>query len=340
MMSLNTIWFILFIVIITGYLILDGFDMGVGILHMFAAKDDRERRLNLNSIGPIWDGNEVWLVLGGGALFAAFPIVYASLFSGFYPAMVLVLLVLILRPVAIEFRSKQESARWRKLWDVVFFLTSLLLALLLGVALGNIISGVPLDEQGHINISSILTLLHPFALLMGLTTIAMVTMHGALYLVMKTEGEMQARVHGLVPKLMAAFAVTAVITAILMFVNGYQPTAVYQQIWPLIFPLAAAVCFGLIWLFLQRGHEFKAFVASSGMIACLMLSVAVGMFPNLLISTINESYNLTITNSASQPNTLTVMLIIALIGMPFVLLYTAGVYYIFRGKVQLDADSY
>ena len=339
-MSLNTIWFVLFIVIITGYLILDGFDMGVGILHMFAAKGDRERRLNLNSIGPIWDGNEVWLVLGGGVLFAAFPIVYASLFSGFYPAMVLVLLVLILRPVAIEFRSKQESERWRGLWDVFFFLTSLLLALLLGVALGNIISGVPLDQQGHINIGSVLTLLHPFALLMGLTTIAMVTMHGALYLVMKTEGEMQARVRGFVPRLMGAFAVTAVLTAILMFVNGYQPTAVYKQIWPLIFPLAAAVCFGLILVFLRRGHEFKAFVASAGMIAFLMLSVAVGMFPNLLISTVNESYNLTITNAASQPNTLTVMLVIALIGMPFVLLYTAGVYYIFRGKVQLEADSY
>ena len=130
-MSLNTIWFILFIVIITGYLILDGFDMGVGILHLFAAKNDHERRINLNTIGPIWDGNEVWLVLGGGALFAAFPIVYASLFSGFYPAMMLVLMVLILRPVAIEFRSKQESERWRKVWDVTFFFSSLLFALLL-----------------------------------------------------------------------------------------------------------------------------------------------------------------------------------------------------------------
>lgn len=339
-MSLNTIWFILFIVIITGYLILDGFDMGVGILHLFAAKNDHERRINLNTIGPIWDGNEVWLVLGGGALFAAFPIVYASLFSGFYPAMMLVLMVLILRPVAIEFRSKQESERWRKVWDVTFFLSSLLLALLLGIALGNIIRGVPLDQQGHINIGNILTLLHPFALVMGLTTIAMMAMHGALYINLKTEGEIQARVRGFMPKLMAAFAITAVLTVIFMFIGSYQPVAVYAQIWPIIFPLAAIISFGLIPTFLKRGEEFKAFVASSAMIAFLMLSVAVGMFPNLLISTINEQYNLTITNAASQANTLIVMLIIALIGMPFVLMYTAGVYYFFRGKVVLEADSY
>lgn len=339
-MSLNTIWFILFIIIITGYLILDGFDMGVGILHLFAAKNDQERRINLNTIGPIWDGNEVWLVLGGGALFAAFPIVYASLFSGFYPAMMLVLMVLILRPVAIEFRSKQESVRWRKVWDVLFFLTSLLLALLLGVALGNVISGVPLDQQGNINISSLLSLLHPFALLMGLTTIAMMALHGALYINLKTEGEMQSRAQGFMPKLMAVFAILAVVSALFMFVARYQAVAVYGQIWPLVLPIAAAVSFVLIPVFLRRGAEFKAFVASSAMILFLMLSVAVGMFPNLLISTINEQYNLTITNAASQANTLTVMLIIALIGMPFVLLYTAGVYFYFRGKVVLDADSY
>jgi cytochrome d ubiquinol oxidase subunit II len=339
-MSLNTIWFIIFIAVITGYLILDGFDLGVGILHLFAAKDDKERRLNLNSIGPIWDGNEVWLVLGGGVLFAAFPIVYASLFSGFYPAMVLVLLFLILRPVAIEFRSKQESERWRNLWDVVFFLTSLMLALLLGVALGNVISGVPLDQQGNITISSVLELLHPFALLLGLTTIAMLTLHGALYVNLKTEGELQERVRGYIPWLMAAFAGTAVLTALFILFADYQVMAVYSQIWPLMFPLAAALSFGAIWYFLRRGHEFKAFIASALVIAFLMLSVAVGMFPNLLISTLDTQYNLTITNAASQPNTLTVMLIIALIGMPFVLLYTAGVYYLFRGKVRLDAESY
>ncbi|MBE2222758.1 MAG: cytochrome d ubiquinol oxidase subunit II [Anaerolineae bacterium] len=339
-MSLNTIWFILFIVIITGYLILDGFDMGVGILHMFVAKNDNERRININTIGPIWDGNEVWLVLGGGALFAAFPIVYASLFSGFYPAMMLVLMVLILRPVAIEFRSKQESGRWRTVWDMMFFLTSLLLALLLGVALGNIISGVPLNEEGNIVINNIFDLLKPFDLLLGLTTVAMMAMHGALYINLKTEGELQARVRGFMPKLMGAFAVTAVLSAIFMLVAQFEPVAIYAQIWPLIFPLVAAICFGLIPFFLKRGQEFLAFVASSGMILFLMLSVAVGMFPNLLISNMNQQYNLTITNAASQANTLTVMLIIAVIGMPFVLLYTAGVYYIFRGKVVLEADSY
>lgn len=339
-MSLNNIWFVLFVAVITGYLILDGFDLGVGILHLFVAKGDEERRLNLNSIGPIWDGNEVWLVLGGGVLFAAFPIVYASLFSGFYPAMVLVLLFLILRPVAIEFRSKEAGGRWRNLWDIIFFLSSLMLALLLGVALGNIISGVPLDQQGNINISNVFVLLHPFALLMGLTTILMVAMHGAIYLNLKTEGKLQERVRRFIPRLMAAFALSAVLAAFFAFRADYQIIAVYSQIWPLIFPLAALVSFASIWYFLRRGREFVAFAGSSLMIAFLMLSVAAGMYPNLIISTVDPRYNLTVTNAASQPNTLTVMLIIALIGIPFVLLYTAGVYYIFRGKVRLEADSY
>src|SRR5262245_23738753 len=339
-MSLNVIWFILFVVIITGYLILDGFDLGVGILHLFAAKSDEERRLVLNSIGPIWDGNEVWLVLGGGVLFAAFPIVYASLFSGFYTALMLVLLFLILRTVAIEFRSKRENAPWRNRWDLVFSLASAALALLLGVAFGNIISGVPLDQQGNVTINSVLDLLHPFALWIGATTIVMLALHGSIYLNLKTEGDLQRRARGYIPRLLGVFAVMAVLTIVFMFLSNYQPIAVYSQIWPLIFPLVAALAFVGVWVNVRRGAELWTFVCSAVLIAFSMFSIAVGLFPNLLISTTNPEYSLTIFNAASQPNTLTVMLIIAVIGIPFVLLYTAGVYYIFRGKVHLSPHSY
>src|SRR5687768_13821268 len=211
-MLLNHVWFILFVLIISGYLILDGFDLGVGIVKLFAAKSEEEHRITLNSIGPIWDGNEVWLVLGGGVLFAAFPIVYASLFSGFYTAMMLVLLFLILRTVAIEFRSKREGEGWRSAWDFIFFLGSGGLALLLGIAFGNIVSGVPLDQQGNITIRTVFELLHPFALLMGATTIALLSLHGAVYLDLKTTGDIQERVHTWIPWLMGVFAVLAVVT--------------------------------------------------------------------------------------------------------------------------------
>lgn len=339
-MSLNVIWFILFVIIISGYLILDGFDLGVGILHMFAAKTDTERRISLNSIGPIWDGNEVWLVVGGGVLFAAFPVVYAALFSGFYAAMMLVLLFLILRTVAIEFRSKRDQPRWRSLWDFIFALSSALLAFLYGVAFGNVISGVPLNQQGYIAINSVLDLLHPFALWMGVTTVALLALHGALYLNLKTTGAIQARVQKWTPFLMGAFAVCAALTTVWMFIDQFPSALVYLQGWTLILPLLAALAFAGIFILERRGVEFWAFICSSAFVAFALFTLGAGLFPNLLRSTINPQYNLTIYNAASQENTLTVMLIIALIGMPFVLAYSAGVYYIFRGKVHLSPHSY
>lgn len=337
---LNIIWFILFVIIIAGYLILDGFDLGVGILHPFVAKNDHERRISLNSIGPIWDGNEVWLVLGGGALFAAFPMVYASLFSGFYVAMMLVLLVLILRTVAIEFRSKEKNPRWRSFWDMVFFASSLGIALLLGVAFGNVMAGVPLDQNQNMSVS-LLSILSPFALLMGVTTIFMLAMHGGIYLTMKTDGELQARVRSWIPRMMVVFFVLntlVVLSTVLMhqtIIDRYR-----AEIWPVIFPTLALGALIVAAVMLRRGKDFAAFVASGAMIALLLMSAAAGLYPNLLLSTIDPAYNLTIFNGASEANTLTVMLVIALIGMPVVLLYTAGVYYFFRGKVKLTPESY
>ena len=339
-MTLADIWFVLFILIVSGYLILDGFDMGVGILHVPLARTDMERRTFLNSIGPVWDGNEVWLVLAGGVLFACFPLVYASLFSGFYLAFMLVLLVMILRTVALEFRSKEQSPRWRSTWDTVFCLASAGLALLLGVAFGNVLSGVPLDANGDIRVS-LIDLLTPFALLVGVTTVAMLAAHGAIYLVMKTDGELQARIERILPRLLVIFFVLNTLVVVAMVLFRQDITERYtKDIWPVIFPAAALAALIGAWLFVRRGQTFRAFICSSAMIALLIVSGAVGIYPNLLISTTDPAYNLTVTNAASADNTLTVTLIVALIGMPFVLLYTAGVYWFFRGKATVDSHGY
>lgn len=339
-MWLNDVWYVLFVVIVAGYLIMDGFDLGVGILHLFVARTDTERRINLNSIGPVWDGNEVWLVLAGGVLFAAFPMVYASLFSGFYGAMMLVLLVLILRTVAIEFRSKRPGPGWRSAWDTVFFLASFGIALLLGVAFGNIMLGVPIDALGNMS-PNVLALLNPYALLIGVTTVFMLALHGSIYLSMKTDGELLERVKRWVPRLLVIFFVlnTLVVAASIML-REHIAVNYLAHPWLAIFPAAALACVVAAWLMVRRERYFTAFILSAAMIAGLLFSAAVGLYPNLLISTLDPAYNLTIFNAASAANTLTVMLVMALIGMPFVLLYTGGVYYIFRGRVQLGPESY
>jgi cytochrome d ubiquinol oxidase subunit II len=339
-MTLNDVWFFLFILIIAGYLILDGFDMGVGILLLPLARSDVERRTFLNSIGPVWDGNEVWLVLGGGVLFAVFPLAYASLFSGLYLAFVLVLLVMILRTVALEFRSKEPGSRWRSAWDTVFAVASTGLALLLGVAFGNIVAGLPLDAEGNIS-TGLIGLLTPFALLVGLATVTMFAVQGGIYLLIKTEGEVRDRLERAVPRLMIAFFIlnTLVVVAMVLFHQNITDRYI-DDIWPVIFPAAALVALGLAWRFVRRGEDFRAFLASSAMIGLLLISGGVGLYPNLIISTIDPAYSLTIFNAASADNTLVVTLIVAIIGMPFVLLYTTGVYYIFRGKTVVDTHGY
>ncbi len=339
-MILNEIWFILFIVIVGGYLILDGFDMGVGILHLGVARTDIERRTLLNSIGPVWDGNEVWLILGGGVLFAIFPFAYASLFSGLYLAFMLVLVVLIFRTVTFEFRSQRTSPTWRTVWDISFSLSSLLLALLLGVAFGAVVSGLPVQSNQEIT-TNLIELLTPFNLLVGVTTVAMFAMHGAIFLIMKTEDDLQARIRRVLPYLMGLFVVLNTLMVIFSIALELPFTDRYlDQIWPVIFPAAALAAMGAVWYLVQRTRYFHAFIASSVMILMLLVAGGIGMHPNLLISTVDQAYNLTIFNAASEEPTLIVALVIALIGMPFVLLYTAGVYYIFRGKVRVDPTSY
>lgn len=339
-MWLNALWFALFVVILAGYLILDGFDLGVGMLQPFTARGEMDRRLVLNSIGPIWDGNEVWLVVAGGVLFAAFPIVYASLFSGFYWAMMLVLLGLILRTVAIEFRGKRDESGWRRTWDTVFFASSLALALLLGIAFGNVISGVPIGASGDIT-TNLVSLLHPFAIWIGVTTVVMLALHGALYLNLKTEGDLQARVRGWIVRLIPAFTVVGAVTVVWILLAGYGAGQTYRHApWLVVLPVGALAAYGLMIRMASHGREAAAFFSSSAMVALLLATLAAGLYPNLLTSTTDPRYSLTITNAASATETLTVMLVVAVIGMPFVLLYTAGVQYLFRGKVRLKSDSY
>jgi cytochrome d ubiquinol oxidase subunit II len=339
-MTLNDVWFVLFILIIAGYLILDGFDMGVGILLLPLARTDAERRTFLNSIGPIWDGNEVWLVIGGGVLFAVFPLVYASLFSGLYLAFMLVLLVLILRTVALEFRSKEEGSRWRTSWDVVFAAASAGLALLLGVAFGNLVAGLPVDQDGNIS-TGLIGLLTPFALLVGVTTVAMFAMQGGIYLLIKTEGELHDRIERAMPRLMIGFFVLNTIVVLAMVLFQQNITRRYlDEIWPVVFPAAALVALAAAWVFVRRGEAFRAFLSSSATIGLLLISGGIGLYPNLIISTIDPAYSLTVDNAASAQNTLEIALIVAIIGIPFILLYTLAVYYIFRGKTVVDTHSY
>lgn len=337
---LQIVWFVLFVAIIGGYVVLDGFDLGVGMLLPFVARDDRERRVLLNAIGPVWDGNEVWLVLGGGTLFAAFPLVYASLFSGFYLAMMLVLLVLILRTVAIEFRSKRESQRWRSTWDWTFALASFGISLLLGVALGNIVRGLTLGAAGVMDVS-LPDLLNPYSIVFGIVAVAMLVLHGSLFLTLKTEGALEARIVRVVPRLLLVFfvAMTALIVWTLLrdepFAHNFG-----DRPWTAVFPVIAFLAIIAVWRFTRAGRPLHAFFSSAVMIASLMSAVAAGMYPVLLRSTIDPAYDLTIQNASSADATLTVMFVVAIIGMPFVVLYTAGVYWFFRGKVELDDESY
>ena len=338
-LDLNTVWFILIGVLLAGYAILDGFDLGVGALHLFT-KTDTERRIMLNSIGPVWDGNEVWLVTGGGALFAAFPHVYATVFSGFYTAFMLLLVVLIFRAVSIEFRSKRESKRWRNGWDTAFSISSIFIAFLAGVALGNIIQGVPLAADKEF-IGNFWTLINPYAIGVGITTIALFMMHGAIYVVMKTEGEMHDKIRTWVNNTIIFFVISY--ATITMATLIFQPHMVaHFKDFPLAFVIAILNMLAIanIPREIHKGRDFRAFLSSCASIAALLALFAIGIFPNLVLSTPNPEFSLNIYNAASSAKTLNIMLIIAIIGIPFVLTYTISIYWIFRGKVKLDATSY
>jgi cytochrome d ubiquinol oxidase subunit II len=337
--DLNTIWFILVGVLFTGYAMLDGFDLGIGALHLFT-KEDAERRVMLNAIGPVWDGNEVWLVTGGGALFAAFPNVYATVFSGFYLALYLLLAALIFRAVAIEFRSKRPERWWRQTWDIGFAVGSILSSLLIGVALGNIAWGIPIDANGEFA-GTFFSLLTPYPLLVGVTTVALFMMHGAIYGVMKTEGALHDKLRGWAMNSIIFFvicAVTLTMTTLLYVPHMSERVREY----PILFTVALANMLAIanIPREFHHGNDGRAFLSSCAAIITLMALFGLNIFPNLVYSQPDSANSLDIYNAASSPTTLRIMLIIACIGLPVVLAYTVSIYWIFRGKVKLDRMSY
>jgi len=338
-MDLHIFWFVILGVLLTGYAILDGFDLGVGILHLAVKRDD-ERRILMNSIGPLWDGNEVWLVTFGGALFAAFPEAYATVFSGFYLAFMLLLCALIFRAVSMEFRSKRESRAWRTGWDVSFFAASALATLLFGVAVGNAIKGMPIGADKEF-VGSFWDLLGPYQIVVGLLAVATFAMHGSIYLYLKTEGKLQERIHNWIWKTFGVFVALYMLTTIYTLVTlpGVTRNFIdYPSGWIVVVLNVLAIANIPRAIFQKK--PFYAFVSSACTIAALTFLFGVALFPNLAVSSLNPEWNITIYNAASSEKTLSIMRTIAFLGMPFVLVYTVIIYRIFRGKVDLGKFSY
>jgi len=338
-MDLNQFWFVTLGVLLAGYAILDGFDLGVGILHL-GARNDTERRIFMNSIGPLWDGNEVWLVTFGGALFAAFREAYATAFSGFYLAFMLLLFALIFRAVSMEFRSKRDSAAWRGVFDVCFCGASTLAALLFGVAVGNCIKGVPIGADHELHIA-LLGLLTPYPVLVGLFTVAMFAMHGSIYLYLKTTGDLQKRIHGWMWRTFGVFLVLYLLTTIYSLVqipNATRNFNAHPWVWVVVVLNVLAIANIPRAIYLSR--PFYAFISSSASIAAFVFLFGVALYPDLLVSSLNPEWSLNIYNAASSHKTLQIMQIIAFLGMPFVLAYTCVIYWVFRGKVEIGKFSY
>ncbi|MDZ4656491.1 MAG: cytochrome d ubiquinol oxidase subunit II [Bythopirellula sp.] len=334
-MDLNLIWFVLLGILLAGYAILDGFDLGVGILHPLA-RTDEERRLVMGSIGPIWDGNEVWLVTFGGALFAAFPEAYATIFSAFYTPFMLLLFCLIFRGVSLEFRNKVESQQWRRLWDFAFFGASLVATFLFGVTTANGLLGIPLDERGEFT-GDIFDLLGPYPLLIGLLTVAMFALHGGLYLHMKTEGGIQRLFYRWIWHAWGLYLVLWNLATMYTLVEIPRATANFHEApWALGVVVLNVLAMANIPRCIFNHRIGQAFLSSALGILCQVTLLGVAIFPNLVTASNDPEFSLTVYTAASSQKTLGIMLIIAFIGMPLVVTYTAVVYWTFRGKVSED----
>lgn len=330
-MDLNTLWFILIAVLYIGYFVLEGFDMGVGMLLPFLGKKDEERRQIINTIGPHWDGNEVWLLTAGGATFAAFPHWYATLFSGFYLPLLLMLLALILRGVAFEFRSKDENPLWRRLWDWTICIGSFVPALLWGVAFANFALGVPIDANMEYT-GGFFNLLNPIALLAGVTSVLGMLVHGAVFLGLKTDATLTARAQRVAGRLWipAVLALVVFGAAALFFSPIFARASIVATIL-LAAAVLAAVAAGLN---IQKKRMGTAFLLTSGTILLTVATMFAALFPNVLISSLDPAnWSLTIYNASSSPYTLKVMSIVALVFVPVVLAYTAWTYRVFRKRL-------
>ena len=342
-MEFQITWFILWGLLWAVYFMLDGFDFGVGMLHSFLGKNEGEKRTAINSIGPVWDGNEVWLITAGGATFAAFPTTYALMFSYLYTALLIILFSLIFRGVALEFRGKGESATWKKGWDFAIFLGSLVPSLLFGVAFGNIFQGLPMDEQGYHG--SLFTLLNPYGLLTGLFFPLLFIVHGSLWLSIKTEGDVKTRASQLAGKVWYLLAITAVIFLIYTaFATRLYTNYIDIPVWFVVPAIAVASLFG-VKIFSLRNRFAAAFFSSCILIFMVTFTGVIGLYPNLIPSNIDPQYSLTIFNSSSSPYTLKIMSIVVMLFVPVVIAYQVWMYRIFRHRISpteilQDEESY
>jgi len=347
---METLWFCIVAVMMAVYVVLDGFDLGTGVLHLFVARSDTERRTVLQSIGPVWDGNEVWLLAAGGTLFLAFPKLYASGFSGFYLPLMMVLWLLILRAISIEFRSHLKNPVWRPLWDVVFSGSSLFLAMFLGTALGNVVRGVPLGEDGFFFTplwtsfrtgGTELGILDWYTVTVGVTSFLALTHHGAMWMILKTEGAIRDRAKTAAgwtwPLLLFLVALVTVLT---FWIQPHVRERTLGNPIALLFPLLAlAALFGSR-LYTSRGRELKAFLASCFFLIMLLVSVVFGLYPVVLPAAADPELSLTVHNAAGPPYALRVALWWWIPGMSLVLLYTTTMYRSMAGKVVLDEEGY
>lgn len=341
-MDLNILWFVLIAVLYTGFFILEGFDFGVGILLPILgsgktpAETDRRRRAIINTIGPHWDGNEVWLITAGGATFAAFPHWYATLFSGFYLPFLLLLVALILRGVAFEFRSKDDNPTWRNSWDWAIVIGSFLPALLLGVAFGNLARGVPIDANMNY-VGGFFNLLNPYALLSGLAMVLTFTLHGAIFVSLKTSGSLMEAARTISKRLW----LPVVVVLIALLVSTYLTTDIIASIGinPGTIPIAGAAAILATGYFIRSQREGWAFAMTAVTIAFATTTVFLIMFPRVMISTLDPTFSLTIYNAASNPYTLRVISIITLIFLPLVLVYQGWSYWIFRKRIEDDPEA-
>jgi cytochrome d ubiquinol oxidase subunit II len=330
MSNLIPFWFIVIAILWTGFFILEGFDFGVGMLHDLVATDDAGRRAAINTIGPLWDGNEVWLIVAGAGMFAAFPGWYATMFSAYYLALVLLLASLIVRGLAFEYRGKRDDPRWRRTWDVLLTVGSLLAPLLIGVALGGLLHGLPINSSQNYT-GSFWDLLQPYPLFTGITLVLVCALHGATFLGLKTTGDMRER-SGLLARRVAPFTGAAVVGFAIWTHVTYSGTFFLNPI-ELLAILAAIAA---VWLVYEHREGF-AFAATTVTIAACVVSLFVGLYPNVMVSSTNAAYNLTVHNTASGAYSLKVMTVVAIVLLPVVLAYQSWTYYVFRRRVSKSA---
>lgn len=334
--GLAVFWFGLICLLWVAYFLLEGFDFGVGILMPFVTKDDTDRRMLVNAIGPTWDGNEVWLLTAGGATFAAFPLWYATVFSGFYLALFLILVALIVRGMAFEFRNKRESVRWRFWWDQAIFFGSALPALLWGVAFADFLHGVPISSGG-LWVNGFFTLVKPYALLGGLTSLSLFTLHGATFLGLKTTRGLRVRSRLAATRLsLPTWLITAAFFAWTYFDAVHRH---HTGLVPPFLPIVALVALGAVGWLAREEIEGWAFAATGFTIVALTTTMFLALYPRVLVSSVAARFDLTITNAASHHYTLVVMTIVAAIFTPFVLAYQAWSYWIFRQRLHRPASS-